>query len=103
MDFAAIRTMRDEIWIDSMAKKLSSSFPTCTTMPGTGAPSTSSLSPSTSRRQKKIKPKTATIELLGALTHVLDGQEMPTSDLNVSNDLKNVFDDPKANQKSPKS
>ena len=30
MDFAAIRTTSDEIRIDSMAKKLSSSFPTCT-------------------------------------------------------------------------
>ena len=100
MDFAAIRTTSDEIRIDSMAKKLSSSFPTHTTMPGTGA----------ARRRlqtddRKIKLETTTIGLPGALTHILDGQEMPMSDLHIPNDLKNVLEDLKANlpnQKRPK-
>ena len=53
-------------------------------------------------RRKKFKLKNATIGLPGALTHVLDGQELPMSNLNIPNDLKNVLEDLKANQKRPK-
>ena len=34
--------------------------------------------------------------------NVLDGQEMPTSDLNIPNDLKNDIEDLKTNQKRTK-
>ena len=50
MDFAYIRSIRDAIWINSMAKKLSSSLPTSTTLPGTR--------PSSTKQTKKTKVTT---------------------------------------------
>ena len=52
--------------------------------------------------ESKFKRENATIGIPGILMHVLDGQEMPTSDLNILNDLKNDIVDLKANQKRTK-